>query len=209
MGIGTGRCGTVSLARIVDACERTLVWHENPAFRLPWASREDGPLRAFAEHAAWGRANRSTIGDVALYWLPHVERLRELVPDLKVICLRRDRDATIASLERKMPGYTTLRLQDRPHLPEWWDVFPRIEAPTIRAAWEAYYDAYYERASSVRDVLHVRTEQLDEDATLRAIFDYLEIPLADRRYRPDRRHNTSAETVVARSRRQQTRPPAA
>lgn len=200
LGIGTGRCGTVSLSHIVAACENTHVTHENPAVRSPWAKLEDAPTQALVDHVRWAQANGITAGDVALYWLPHVQAVREVIPGLKVICLRREREATIASLERKCPGYTLLRPEDRPHNPEWWDLMPSIEAPTIAEAWARYYDEYYEQAALLPDVLHVRTESLADDATLTRIFDYLEIPEADRRYSAERRLNTGGKTVVARSR---------
>lgn len=156
-------------------------------------------MRTFVDHIHWARSNQMTVGDVALYWLPHVERLRELVPELRVICLKRDREATVDSLTRKCPGYTLVRPEDRHHNPEWWDLMPAIEASSIDQAWRSYYDMYYAKASELPDVLHVATEDLDRDQTLTQIFDYLEIPTSDRVYLPQRRHNTGSETVVARS----------
>lgn len=139
-------------------------------------------------------------GDVALYWLPHIERLRERLPNLRVISLRRERTATVDSLTRKCPGYTLVRPQDRHHNPEWWDLTPSIDAPSIAEAWSRYYDYNYEQVSALSGVLHVATEALDQDDTLRKIFDFLEIPDADRVLLPERRHNTGSETVVAFSR---------
>jgi hypothetical protein len=202
LGIGTGRCGTLSLTRIVEACANTWVAHENPAFRSPWSERDESAMEAFVQHAHWGRRDGLCVGDVALYWLPHVEHIREALPDLAVICLQRDKAATVASLERKCPGYTLLRPQDRRHNPEWWDLLPEIDAPTTRDAWSRYYDFYYEQVAAMEGVLHVRTEDLDQDATVLRILDHLGIPEEDRVLLTERRHNTTETTVVSTSRRQ-------
>jgi hypothetical protein len=200
LGIGSGRCGTVSLARIVGGCANTLVSHENPAFRSPWDRRDEAAMEAFVTHASWGQANGLCVGDVALYWLPSVERIREEFPGLRVICLRRDKRATVESLGRKCPGYTLVRPQDREHFPEWWDLFPEIPAETVEDGWSRYYDHYYEQAARLDGVLHVRTEDLHDDATLTRIFDYLQIPARDRAYPAQRHHNAADVTVVAESR---------
>jgi hypothetical protein len=200
LGIGTGRCGTVSLARIIGGCRNTHVTHENPATRSPWERPDETALQAFIEHASWGLREGLCIGDVALYWLPHIDRIKDAFPDLRVICLRRDRTATVKSFERKCPGYTLVRPEDRPHQPEWWDLLPTIHAPTITSAWERYYDFYYEQAARIPGALHVELETLDDDRTVTRIFDHLEIPPADRVYTVDRHHNSAAETVITGSR---------
>jgi hypothetical protein len=197
--IGTGRCGTVSVARLLDACENTFVSHENPALRSPWHETDELSVETFTTHARWAQQEGLLVGDVALYWLPHIDRMREVFPDLRVICLRRDKAATIASFERKCPGYTLVRPEDRMHRPDWWPLFPTIEAPTVREAWSRYYDLYYEQAARIEGALHIRTEHLSDDATLTRIFDFLEMPEEDRWYAEERRHNTSEETVIARS----------
>jgi hypothetical protein len=200
VGIGTGRCGTVTLAHIVKACRTTMVSHEHPGYSPPWQGDATPAIASFIRHARAADRNGRVMGEVALYWLPHVERLRASLPELKVICLKRDKEATIASMMRKVPGYTLVRPEDRAHNPEWWDLFPTIEAPTIESAWSRYYDFYYEQAGQLENVLHVRTEDLDHDETAVAIFDYLEIPESDRAYPDHRRHNTGEETGIAWSR---------
>lgn len=194
IGIGTGRCGTVSLARIIGACAHTSVTHEGEEFRSPWEKPDTAALDRFVEHVRRDRRAGLVTGDVAFYWLPHVERLRSELPDLKVICLKRRRQDTIRSFLHKCPGFSLLRPQDRPFNPLWWDQMPTIDAPTVEDAWGRYWDQYYQAAEAIPGVTIVRTEDLDHDATITAVFDVLDINPGDRAFLPDRRFNTAAET---------------
>ena len=97
MGLGSGRCGTLSLSTLLDAQYQVNVTHER-GFRLPWNPVDyyltltlDSLFKQYM--GAW-------VGDVAYWYLPYVERILQLYPDTKFVCLRRDREETIASQMR-------------------------------------------------------------------------------------------------------------
>jgi hypothetical protein len=93
IGCGTGRSGTTSLASLIDGCEDAVCMHERRPL-LPWIFDEG----FFQEHVAWFlNASASTIGDVAFFYLPYIERFLEVFPRMKVLCIERDRQEVVDS----------------------------------------------------------------------------------------------------------------
>lgn len=197
LGIGTGRCGTMSLAGIVGACENARVTHEHGPYRSPWDRLDDAALDRFVADAQAASASGTIFGDVALYWLPHVEAVRARLPDLKVVCLKRDRTQTVASFLKKCPGWSPLREKDRACDPEWFDLFPTLPIDDLAEGWGAYWDNYYRQAELIPGVIHVHTGDLDDDMAATGLLNALGVP-ADRQRLPKlRRLNTSADTLVS------------
>jgi len=99
-GLGTGRCGTVSLSRLLDMQEGFAVSHEIVG----------GPLWEFNAGYIDLLMDRLftydglVAGDVAYHLIPYVESLIERFRDSRFICLRRDREATIRSFRMKLSG---------------------------------------------------------------------------------------------------------
>ena len=94
MGLGSGRCGTNSLAVILDAQFKTNVSHER-YFRLTWLPNYyylnltlDLIMR---NHCG------EFVGDVSYYYLPYVDHILDMYPDTKFVCIRRDAEDTIKS----------------------------------------------------------------------------------------------------------------
>ncbi len=152
IGMGTGRCGTVSLATLLDAQPAAWVLHEgvlDGAHRmLPWQPDPDaldrwlGTLRARSD-------GHALFGDVGPYFLPYVELLAEREPEARFVCLKRDRAETVRSFLQKTEG--------RNHWydhggdgwaedPLWDPAFPSFDEPDKAAALGRYWDAYYAEA---------------------------------------------------------------
>src|SRR5437667_11423287 len=98
LGIGSGRCGTRSLANLLNRQPGTRVTHEEPP-RLPWRIPH---ARAMAQRLAQIERSRQeqVVGDVALYYLPYVEQAIEHSPDVRILCLKRPREEVIESFCR-------------------------------------------------------------------------------------------------------------
>lgn len=142
VGVGTGRCGTTSLARLLDAQRGLRVTHERYQWRVPW----NGP-------AEWAdRLIREAGGDVAFYWLPLLEYIWGEAPETKVICMRRDRAETVRSYMRWTEG----RNHWMDHEGEQWDrcrwdhAYPSYEAASKEEALGMYWDEYYDRAEALQ-----------------------------------------------------------
>jgi len=141
IGLGSGRSGTASLAKLLNAQRDSLCFHEmNPA-----AVRFSGTLRPFLNaidefqqildggnpamltvDLSRGVAARAydqlcrmprvrMIGDIAFYYLSYVERLAHHNGNIRFVCLRRDRDQTIQSWMRKssVERWRSKRIADR------------------------------------------------------------------------------------------------
>lgn len=199
IGLGTGRSGTASLATLLNAQRDSLCFHEmNPsAVRFSGTPRPflnavdefqailDGGnpsmltvdlSRAVAARAYDGLCQMRhvrLIGDIAFYYLNYVELIAAHNPNVRFICLRRDREETISSWLRKtqIASWPSKRIADRlssvitrtPYHtsynfwmqhdgsrwrpdPVWDKCFPNIEARSKREAIAKYWDLYYDKA---------------------------------------------------------------
>ena len=80
LGIGTGRCGTVSLSSLLNRQEKSFFSHElkikiksNTDYNvpLPWEYND------IAFKSAWNSIlnyNGKYVGDVSFFWLPYLEK---------------------------------------------------------------------------------------------------------------------------------------
>ena len=96
IGLGSGRCGTKSLAYLLNKQSGVTCTHE--VFRLPWEFKET-KIRNI--HSLFSKKRKDVVGDVAFYYLNYVKYLINQYPNIKFICLKRDRDETIKSYIEK------------------------------------------------------------------------------------------------------------
>ncbi|MBC7078735.1 MAG: class I SAM-dependent methyltransferase, partial [Synergistales bacterium] len=94
LGMGSGRCGTLSLARVLSQQLGVIVSHEEPPL-LPWR-REPGDRVIRERFARWRCSRRAEIvGDVASFYLPYVEDAIALEPAIRIVCLKRPREEVV------------------------------------------------------------------------------------------------------------------
>ena len=141
IGLGTGRSGTASLAKLLNAQRDALCFHEmNPScVRFSGTPRPilnnideyqailDGgdpslltvdlgrPVAARAYDELCKMPRVRLIGDIAFYYLSYVEAIAARNPNVRFLCLRRDIDETVASWMNKsrIPRWRSKRLADR------------------------------------------------------------------------------------------------
>lgn len=148
LGIGTGRCGTVSLAKLLDKQPGVVCTHEERPL-LPWYFNweDEAHWEAFHVHVArFKQAGAGLVGDVAFYWLPYLHEMFSTFPNLKVICLKRDRQETIRSYMRKTEGRNHWMIHDgrKWRLDSVWDpCYPKYHVETKEEAIGRYWDEYY------------------------------------------------------------------
>mmetsp|Transcript_49562 Transcript_49562/g.94706 ORF Transcript_49562/g.94706 Transcript_49562/m.94706 type:complete len:555 (-) Transcript_49562:188-1852(-) len=164
IGIGSGRCGTMSLATLLNKQPGTQVSHEhNRCEGLAWNNDGHVPSdrrRRFnaRRRLAMLRARQAkVVGDIALWYLPYVPMLLES-RNVRVVALKRNREDTVASFERwfggmnhfpwalseeigRMPNFTVHSMGYDKCYPKYdWD---ESNTPTLREGAERYYDDYY------------------------------------------------------------------
>jgi len=127
IGLGCGRTGTASLAKLLDAQDDAICFHEmNPScVRFAGTPRPIlNGVEEFSRILAGGPTSELTvdlsrrvaaeayerlrqmnrvrlIGDIAYYYLQYAEAIADRFEDVRFICLRRDREKVIESWMRK------------------------------------------------------------------------------------------------------------
>jgi hypothetical protein len=206
IGLGTGRSGTASLAKLLTSQRDAMVFHEmNPScvrftgtphpilsaideFQAildggwrSWLTVDLGrPVAAQAYEQLCRMRRVRLIGDVAFYYLRYVEEIAARNRNVRFICLRRERQATIESWVKKaaIPRWRSKRIADRlasfitrePYYtsrnmwmehdgsvwqpdPVWDKCFPKFVARDMRHAIGQYLDMYLAEAERLTALL--------------------------------------------------------
>lgn len=179
IGFGTGRCGTKSLAAILDACHGARVLHERwvPNWYKPKSVYSRKIIKFLSRRAHLGRLG----GIVSFALLPRAEKYREQISDLKMVCLHRPKEETVDSWMRWCEGvsrtkphpFTGLRSRE---VNSSFGKFPTIDAFDVRQSWEFYWEFYEKWAYSIEGVHHMSMYDLNNQQKVMELFAYLEIP---------------------------------
>lgn len=146
IGIGTGRCGTQSLASIFSVAHEPQLHAWNETHRS---------MREFWRFRAQDQVNFSLAR--------HIGVLREVDPQLKVVCLYRETEATVRShLRVNRIGPNRL----------WYPRFP--EAQTSEDAWRLYIKFVHGLMDNIQPpVYRIEMEQLNDDEMLKDLWVWL------------------------------------
>ena len=196
VGVGTGRCGTKSLVRLLDQQPATCATHERYEDHVRWNCPKNlWPLRlwhdAVSEVEAEGPQSDARVqAEVALHWTPHIRTLLEWADrderPLRVVGLKRGREETIDSYMRWKPdadhwSYHAHRLQP---IDDWDHCYPpAVEAESKREAIGLFWDRVYSSLEAIEDerVSVFRTEDLNTEGGVRSILGHCgyEDPVVD------------------------------
>lgn len=174
IGLGTGRCGTTSLAHLLNSAEDCSVTHESGVIRLglSWNFSEKGIKKALD---IMGGVRDKKVGDIAFYYLPYVEWIASQRPEATFVCMRRDREETIESYMKKS-GTRDHWSSMRNDLDPWDRMYPRFKTDDKRAAIGMYWDMYYEETDRLeRSGIRIKTfdmHMLNEDSGVERILDF-------------------------------------
>jgi len=175
-GLGTGRCGTKSLADLLDAQPGVSVSHECGGRILPWDLDGVGLDAVLKILNTFPGAVK---GDVAFYYLNYVESILQRYPDARFVCLKRDKVGCVASLVAKHDSLGINPLQPGVCEPSVWDrTMPDIDPDLDRLSSVCrYYDDYYSAAGLLvekyPDSFRIfDTEALNTEHGVRDILDF-------------------------------------
>ena len=162
IGCGSGRCGTCSLAALLNAQFETCVTHEEGT-PLPWNSID--------RHYNINRDlilnyPQRVVGDVSFWWLRYVGDLVNDFPNIRIVCMKRDKESTVNSLLKcsnifNANHYTSEFSKyydfekyplDKPDSVVMRSCFPKYDYP-IKEAMEAYWEEYYNIAMALETSL--------------------------------------------------------
>lgn len=168
LGLGTGRCGTVSLSKLIDAEHEQLPM-------LPWLRNRD----IFEMHLRALYANEVE-RSVALFYLKHIPWIFEEVDDVRAVCLKRDREGTIESFLKKVNNHNHWQPQGNKN--NWTKCFPTYEevdskAKAIGLYWDDYYDLAQKYSAKYGERFEiVEMSALNSEDGQEKIFNILNIP---------------------------------
>lgn len=162
-GIGTGRCGTTSLASILNSQFDSNFSHEaGGRMRLPWIfdqKRLDNYVNFI------NLKNNKFIGDVSFYLVNHITELVKIFPECKIIVLKRDKEQTVESFMKKTRGLQHWILNPKIHSPFdfCFPKFPNVEKKEDRIRF--YYDLYYSIIDDIpySNKIYLKTEHLNNE----------------------------------------------
>lgn len=150
-GLGTGRCGTVTLSKLLSSQASTNVSHELGALPfLPW-EKDRARLQEFLGRVC--SREESFVGDISFYLLPYVNDIVDLIPDSKFIVLQRDKEETVRSYVKKTEGRNHWVTHDGT---QWrndhWDkCYPKYLVGNKEEAIGKYYDEYYSKCQEIKN----------------------------------------------------------
>ena len=196
LGCGTGKCGSVSLSKLVGGCKGITIKHEGQLKDglLPYVydrGRIDDVLKRFREN----------YGEVGFYYLPYIPNFIQAFPDIKIICLQRDIESTYLS-------YVNTSLANHPWAldiegffdpnPIWDECYPKYGSHRdweFKPAFYRFWYDYYHRAG-VYEKLWTNfkifpMEALNSRKGQKAIFDFIGIPKVNRVYKKECVYNVT------------------
>lgn len=148
LGLGTGRCGSTSFTQLLMAQKEGCFSHEHPP-DLPW-NRPPPALRFHFQRFALLSRLYDIVGDVAHWWLPHMQSVAAFFPDFRAAVLKRGREETVESFFAVKEGGQKGGVNHwMDHDGSHWDrvpfdrCYPSYPAKDMREAIGRYWDDYY------------------------------------------------------------------
>ena len=158
IGLGPGRCGTMSLAILLSAQESMVVHHEGEP-RLSW----NASIYEFI--AKWSSLFYAIspplpiIVDIANWYLPFVPYILKSNDKVKFICLRRDIDEIVNSFMLKVPNTSHWTDKKSKYWNKNWERshdyrkhFPKYDLPKEEGC-RKYVEEYYSSAENYAERL--------------------------------------------------------
>jgi hypothetical protein len=176
IGLGTGRCGTLSLSHLLNIQPNADVTHERKPI-LPW--KFDRTLIQQKIESLLD-SDRAIVGDVALYYLPYVPFIANTYKNVYFICLKRDKTETIESYFNWLKGNPWSKEYDQSDENTYFfDSYPKYDISEKKSAISQYWDEYYKLAQEYEKKYSFfrvfNTQNLNTQRGVTSILEFLEI----------------------------------
>ena len=198
IGMGTGRCGTVSLYNFLNGQKDSFVRHESKPL-LTWAfdkSAIDSKLSKLHNR------KEKFVGDVNSCYLPYIDYICKNYPSVRIIVLKREKKAVIKSFMTQTSYFNWNHWVDHKGV-KWkkadkWDkMFPKYNLDSKEEAIARYWEEYYLRAQRLlkkypNNLKIFKTEDLNSEESVKKILDFCNIPLESQKIRIKIKENQSS-----------------
>jgi len=187
IGIGPGRCGTHSLAKIINNCSNTKCTHENCL--LDFNRTNLNIAHRFLNALKKKENNGFICGDISLTWTFHIDAIKWIEPNIKIICMHRPKKNVVESWMRwTYGGHNVFGRPFERYVPpkyfiQWGKGRTRSPEESDRIYWEFYWDYCESIMSRIPNSYHVHLNDMNSKKYIKEIFDYLEIPESNRIYK--------------------------
>lgn len=175
IGLGTGRCGTVSLSRLLQKVGLN-VTHE----LAPFVSWGDGRAKDRLDLLKSSKLD----GDVAFWYLNLVEDMNEICENIRFVCLRRNIDETVHSYMIKTVGrnHWVNHSGSNWFKDNIWDqCYPKYDIDDKSKACRLYCEEYHSRSIKLQESMDnfkiFNVNCLNSKSGVQSIFDFLGINL--------------------------------
>lgn len=179
LGIGTGRCGTKSLVRLLEYQNNTRVTHERYGPKVRWNTPPNlWPLRL------WERSkdiDSKIVSDVAFYWTWHIDTFLKWADKegrkVRIIGLKRDKKETIQSYLQWKPNsdHWTTHGYTKEGPDEWDKCYPSFNVDSKAVAIGLFWEKTYDKIEGYPDerVRCFPTEYLNTDPGVNEILNHV------------------------------------
>lgn len=189
LGCGTGRNGSVSIYNLLNKCKLCNMVHEMQP-NLLWDYDEVYFIHRFKQFKNYPN---KYFGDIGAYYLNYAEKFIQVVKNIKIFCLRREKNETVESFMRK----TDEDVWKYNAIHNFGKSFPNYENKNKKESIEQYYDDYYKKAKELMKKYPDNFRIFDMSAVLNTevgqkdFYDWLEISEEDRQYKLNIQKNKS------------------
>ena len=178
IGLGTGRCGTHSLAALLNNQENTSITHEmNDVPFINWCvnSNDFNKLCGIIDNK-----NKEFVGDVSFFYLPYIPDLLVKYDNIKFISIKRPKESTIKSYMKWTEGrnhWITHNGNGKWRKCIWDKCYPKYEVENKEEALNLYWEEYYSTIEKLKNLtpdkfLLMEMEDLNDDNKIKDILNF-------------------------------------
>jgi len=196
IGLGTGRCGTVSLYRLLNFQRNSFFTHESkPLLTWNFDKNIDKKLKKFLKR------KEKYVGDVNSCYLPYIDYILRKYPLTKCIVLKRPKQEVIKSFikQTKTLNHNYWIKHDGKKwrkAKKWDNMHPKYKVKTKEEAIEKYWEDYNKKIKQLikkypKSIKIFKTKDFNFKKSVKEILNFAEINLGDQQIKINIKENKS------------------
>ncbi len=173
IGLGTGRCGTLSLSNLLSMQGCVVTHEETPLPHWDLSNKSDIINRV----ESYKSNNSNYCGDVCSAYLEYVYIIQDILKDkVRFLCLERSKEDNIKSWMIK----TKKNLWSSHENPDYWScMFPKYDNTSKIECLSMYWEYYRTKSDllsrKMTNFKKINTEELNNDQSVKDILEFCDI----------------------------------